>query len=84
MTIFESSWCKNFIAMVAEIFGDLLGYFESHHFLSKTAVDTFWSTLGKIGLHLILSSGFTVSETSNYACWKKIWLQFVLSKTFAP
>ena len=29
------------------MFGDLLGYFERHHFLGKTAVDTFWATFGK-------------------------------------
>ena len=32
------------------MFGDLLGYFERHRFLSKTAVDTFWATFGKNGL----------------------------------
>ena len=37
----------NFLSKVAKMFGDLLGYFERHHFLGKTAVDTFWATFGK-------------------------------------
>ena len=36
----------NFLSKVAKMFGDLLGYFERHHFLGKTAVDTFWATFG--------------------------------------
>ena len=36
----------NFLSEVVKMFDDLLGYFERHHFLSKTAVDTFWATFG--------------------------------------
>ena len=36
-----------FLTKVVKMFGGLLGYFERHRFLSKTAVDTYWATFGK-------------------------------------
>ena len=37
----------SFLARVAKMFGDLLGYLERHDFLCKTAVTTFWETFWK-------------------------------------
>ena len=37
----------DFLTRVAKIVGNLLGYFERHQFLSKTAVDTFWASFSK-------------------------------------
>ena len=48
-----------FLTIVAKIFIDLLGYFESYHFLTKITLDIFWVTLGKIWLLFILASGHT-------------------------
>ena len=47
------------------MFGDLLGYFERHHFLGKTAVDTFWATFGKNWATLnCTTSGHTGKNTN--------------------
>ena len=33
-----------YLIKVGNIFGDLLGYSERHHILSKNAVNTYWAT----------------------------------------
>ena len=38
----------NFLLKVAQMYSDTLGYFEKHHFHVKTAVATFWASLGII------------------------------------
>ena len=40
----------NFLAKVAQLFGDFLGYFEKYHFLSKNCRGYFGSTFEKFGL----------------------------------
>ena len=38
----------NFLPNVAQFLGDFLGYFNMHHFLSKTGCGYFWATFWKI------------------------------------
>ena len=39
--------------------GNFLGYFEKPHSYVKTAMDTFWATVGKVGLVFTPTSGHT-------------------------
>ena len=49
----------NFLTKVAEIVGVFLGSFENSCFYVKTAVVTFWATVGIIGLQFLTTSGHT-------------------------
>ena len=51
MTRFDDFWkfsATNFSLIISPMFDDILGNFESHHFLSSTAVAAFWATFEKI------------------------------------
>ena len=44
------------------MFGKFWGYFDKWNFSYTTSVDSFWATVGKIGLILIPTSGHTASQ----------------------
>ena len=48
-----------FIAQVTQMFGDFLGSFENHCFLSQTGEATFWATIWKNWATFVSTSGHT-------------------------
>ena len=52
----------NHVKKPAQMFGDVLGYFDKHYFQSKTDVATFKTNFEKIGLLFITTSGQTDSK----------------------
>ena len=56
---FSKYFMTNITTEVTQMNGDFLGYFDKHHMLRKTALDTFWATLGKIRVTLISTTGHT-------------------------
>ena len=59
---------RKFLAKEAQMIVNFLDYFEKTHSWVKTALSTFWSTFGKIGLLFTPTSGHTTSGNSLTKC----------------
>ena len=53
----------NFLTKIAQIYGNVLGFFQNITFLVKTTLTTITVTLENLGLLYFLTSGHTGSET---------------------
>ena len=49
----------NFLSNIAQMFGDVLGNLENHHFLSQAAVTYFWATFEKNWASFLPTSSHT-------------------------